>query len=45
MFLHLAGALVSQYTVTVGQRRAAWQAGHCQAEDPSTFCRSGWDPD
>lgn len=37
MFLHLAGASVSQLGITVGQRQAAGQAGHRQAEDPSTF--------
>lgn len=43
MFLHLARATVSQYTVTVWQRQAGRQAGHQQAEDPITFCWGGWE--
>lgn len=45
MFLHLARASVSQYSITVGQRQATGQAGHRHAGDPSTYlCCTGGEP-
>lgn len=41
MFLHLARASVSQYTVTVGQRQAAGQAGTARLRILAPSCWSG----